>query len=349
MATKRTHEDDGSDPVNGQWCYLEKDYERFKKGDIGFFRIPLSNIGFARLWGGQGIMPPHVHDIAYDVCMNMTSVRRYRTVFLVVVPEKFKVAWRNDHWWSKSLLNPLFPTCTQDLHYACLTMAHFVGAHKLIAEGNRTFMDRKNGLPLKLMEGDEEGQLIQKQGVRAVVFKEELWYEPTVLMALMREDNANQEIGAVQGDDVSVDVTDMAKDASLWAAVDECAAVSLEAAKANSAYSAAKNLVHLIGGRLKPDDRREADEAKDLVYHRLKESLGLCSGCLLRTVSLLSRVPNWEIAFGSPAFREGALSHWEVEMPTQPDIHNDANDEGDDSLDIDDEADDKIKRRKLFH
>ena len=36
-------------------------------------------------------------------------------------------------------------------------------------------------------------------------------------------------------------------------------------------------------------------------------------------------------------------------IPTQPDIHNDANDEGGDSLDIDDEADDKIKRRKLFH
>ena len=36
-------------------------------------------------------------------------------------------------------------------------------------------------------------------------------------------------------------------------------------------------------------------------------------------------------------------------IPTQPDIHNDANDEGDDSLDIDDEADGKIKRRKLFH
>ena len=110
-----------------------------------------------------------------------------------------------------------------------------------------------------------------------------------------------------------------------------------------------QGLVHLIDGRLKPDDRREADEAKDLVYHRLKESLGLCSGCLHRTVSLLSRVPNWEIAFGSPAFREGALSHWELEMPTQPDIHDDANDEGDDSLDIDDEADGKIKRRKLFH
>ena len=148
MATKRTHEDDGSDPVTGQWCYLDKIAQPFLQ-DIGFFRIPLSNIGFAStLWGGQGFILPHVHDIAYDVCTNMTSARRYRTVFLVVVPEKNKAAWRNDHWWKKYLLNPLFPTCdTRDMHYACLKCTHFVGAHKLIAEGNRTFMDKKTVFP----------------------------------------------------------------------------------------------------------------------------------------------------------------------------------------------------------
>ena len=54
-------------------------------------------------------------------------------------------------------------------------------------------MDKKNGLPLKLMEGDEEGQLIQKNGVKAIVYDEGLWYDPVALMALMREDNANQE------------------------------------------------------------------------------------------------------------------------------------------------------------
>ena len=70
-----------------------------------------------------------------------------------------------------------------------------------------------------------------------------------------------------------------------------------------------------------------------------KGSLGLCQLAMFysrKTVSLLSGVPKYEAPSSSPALQpavgEGALSHWELGMPTQPDIHNDANDEGDDKI-----------------
>ena len=129
------------------------------------------------------------------------------------------------------------------------------------------------------------------------------------------------------------------KDGSWSATVEECAAVSVEAAEfaskaTNCAFSAVKTLVHLI------NDRREADEeAKREVTDRLKESLGLCQLAMFysrKTVSLLSGVPKYEAPSSSPALQpavgEGAFSHWELGMPTQPDIHNDANDEGDDQI-----------------
>ena len=73
--------------------------------------------------------------------------------------------------------------------YACLTLTHFIEAHKLIMEGNRKYMDDPNGLPLKLKEEDEEGRKIQLHGVRARVYSAKLWEDSAAILARMREGN----------------------------------------------------------------------------------------------------------------------------------------------------------------
>ena len=50
-------------------------------------------------------------------------------------------------------------------------------------------MDKPGGKPLVLREDDEEGRLIQSQGVQALVYAETLWEDSAALLAIMREDN----------------------------------------------------------------------------------------------------------------------------------------------------------------
>ena len=151
-------------------------------------RVPLSQIGFYP----ENQKPPHMHDIAFGICTHMTSVRPYMNVCLVKVPEKEKEAWRHANY-NLYKHNPLLANCdTQDMNYACLTCTHFVGAQKLIAEGNRTYMNTKDGRRLELVKGDEEGKAIQAYGVKAVIYSEDLWYDDAARRALVA-DNANQE------------------------------------------------------------------------------------------------------------------------------------------------------------
>ena len=57
-------------------------------------RVHPSEIGFVT-WnrGGQGIMPPHCHEIALDISKNGTSERRYNAVKLVEVPQGELATW----------------------------------------------------------------------------------------------------------------------------------------------------------------------------------------------------------------------------------------------------------------
>ena len=90
--------------------------------------------------GGHGILPFHVHDIAYSICTEGTSVRRYVVVRLVEVPESAREMWLAGNK-RKASLNPLLANFEAMSHtgqlYACLKCTHFVEACKLISEGGR--------------------------------------------------------------------------------------------------------------------------------------------------------------------------------------------------------------------
>ena len=65
---------------------------------------------------------------------------------------------------TKATLNPLLSNFETIRHngrlYCCLNCTHFVEAQKLIAEGGRRYMDKADGNPLVLQEGDLEGKLM---------------------------------------------------------------------------------------------------------------------------------------------------------------------------------------------
>ena len=57
-------------------------------------RVKLGQIScYGRNRGGQGILPLHAHDVAFDICENLTSIRRYQHVKLVEVPEEMVQEW----------------------------------------------------------------------------------------------------------------------------------------------------------------------------------------------------------------------------------------------------------------
>ena len=50
-------------------------------------------------------------------------------------------------------------------------------------------MDEPNGRPLKLLEDDDEGRMIQLHGVRARVYSSKLWEDSAAILAIMQEDS----------------------------------------------------------------------------------------------------------------------------------------------------------------
>ena len=107
------------------------------------------------------------HNIALDVVKNSTSSRRYGPVMVLAVPDDVKEAWLSANK-QKSKCNPLLARVdVKSMWVATLKNTHFVGAQKLIAEGDRAYKDLKDGKALKLKEGDAEGKLIQTHGVSA--------------------------------------------------------------------------------------------------------------------------------------------------------------------------------------
>ena len=84
------------------------------------------------------------------------------------MPEDVMQRWLSDNQ-KKAKLNPLLADFKAMSHtgtvYAALRCTHFVEAHKVIAEGGRTFKDQSDGLRLCLQEIDAEGKMIQEKVV----------------------------------------------------------------------------------------------------------------------------------------------------------------------------------------
>ena len=144
--------------------------------------------------GHSEIMPMHVHEVAEDIVMNGTSLRRYGSVTLVEVPETKQNEWL-EHIKKKTNVNTLLPSMVRfsstGPYYACLDHSHFCAAQQLIAEGGRKLYDKEDGVRLELRDHDEEGHAIEKMGVVATVYSKELWKDRAALLAIMREDNLN--------------------------------------------------------------------------------------------------------------------------------------------------------------
>ena len=145
----------------------------------------------------QGIMPFHAQDVAYDICTRGTSKRRYGVVRLVEVPENVTKSWLAGIE-TKHRMNSLLSNFRAMSHngqmYATLRCTHFVEAQKLIKEGGRRYMNKADGLHLQLKDDDREGQLIQEQGVEAIVYSATLWDDKHALLAIMQEDNLDAAI-----------------------------------------------------------------------------------------------------------------------------------------------------------
>ena len=142
-------------------------------------------------------MPFHAQDVAVDICMKGTSKRRYGCVRLVEVPESSTKSWLSAIQ-KKIKMDPFLATFQAMSHtgplYATLNCTHFVGAPQFILEGGRRYKDQPDGLRFQLREDDSEGRLIQSQGVLASVHIAKLWDDSAALLAIMREDNLDDDI-----------------------------------------------------------------------------------------------------------------------------------------------------------
>ena len=144
--------------------------------------------------GRQGILPFHVHTIALNIAEQGTSIRRYGFVRLVEVPVAGVQSWFDANR-KKAKQNPLLSDFSamsqQGPYYANLSKTHFTDAQKVIKEGERTFMNDPYAPFLQLRDDDDEGHLIQKKGVKAIVYTAKLWDDKPALLTKMREDNFN--------------------------------------------------------------------------------------------------------------------------------------------------------------
>ena len=165
-------------------------------------RVRLSRIGHLKCnRGGQGVLPTHSHGVARDICLNTTSTRRYLNVGLVKIPDEYRKEWfaLNE---SKAKMNPMLPRFKAMSHtdtvFATLNCTHFCSAQQLIDEGGRRFYDLPDGIALTLRADDEEGQIIQDQGVMCTVYEPELLDDIRALNAIMQEDNMDAAIQKVE-------------------------------------------------------------------------------------------------------------------------------------------------------
>ena len=160
-------------------------------------RVALDDIGFdPDNRGGAGLITHHMHaHVLPDVIKHGTSPNRYCPMRLVEVPAEHLETWRDANR-IKCENDPLMPKFSPTMWLKCLTKTHFGHVQKLCKDGGRSQFN-EGKLPAKLNDDDEEGHMVQKVGVLAVVYGPELWNDPAAMRALMHEDNldANCRLG----------------------------------------------------------------------------------------------------------------------------------------------------------
>ena len=108
--------------------------------------------------GGTGIIPFHVHEVAFDIMQNKTSAARYGHVCLVEIPRD-KLDEVLEFNLKKARAERLLPrvNLNEGRYYCLLTKTHFVHAHKLAKDGNHfLFGDPKKGKRIQWTAKDRE-------------------------------------------------------------------------------------------------------------------------------------------------------------------------------------------------
>ena len=159
----------------------------------GKLRIPLDQIGFLpENRGGVGIIPNHVHEVAWDICGNGTKIARYVQVEVVEIPAHrlADVLARNKQMCEGSKLMPQF---SPNMKFGTLGKSHFLHAQKLGKEGGH-FVMGEGKLRIRWQEGDSEGHEIMEKGPICVVYDAKLLDDHEALSSIMSDDNLNATI-----------------------------------------------------------------------------------------------------------------------------------------------------------
>ena len=142
----------------------------------GCVRIPLEQIVF---WpgkiGGIGLSGRLVHEVARDCEVHTSNVQKYGYVDLVEIPNELiaDVTATNRQRCETDALMPRFAGYPR---YVCTSKVHFVYAHKLAKEGNRTLFNDGRSL-IRWHDTDTEGERICKHGPFCVIHDSTLYHD----------------------------------------------------------------------------------------------------------------------------------------------------------------------------
>ena len=143
--------------------------------------------------GNLGITPLHVHEVAHDCLENRTSQNRYGHACVVEIPPEHLQAVIEFNV-RKSRSDPLLPRVHPDrMRYAVLTKTHFVHAHKLAKDGNRTLYDQGR-IRINWGPNDREGHEILRQGPLCAIYRAGLYNDQAAAKTLSIEDNLNANV-----------------------------------------------------------------------------------------------------------------------------------------------------------
>ena len=148
--------------------------------DCGFYEENL---------GGIGIISMHTHQVAHDCMKYGSSVNPYAPVRAVQVPKECLESWRTANK-RKYEEDHLLAVPSKKMCIATLSKTHFVFAHKLVAEGNRTLFNEGKE-PIRLHEDDIQGRAIQDKGFQCILYNEKLWHDKPALLAIMCVDGVH--------------------------------------------------------------------------------------------------------------------------------------------------------------
>ena len=165
-----------------------------KKRKCALMRVPLEKIGF---WpgnrGGLGCSAYHIHEVAHDCLANKTRLERYGHVDLLEIPKELLDEFR-EHNRQFCESDPLMPRFSAKMVYVCGGRTHFVHAHKLAKDGNRTLFNKAEGLRIVWKTSDVEGAEIREQGPLCAIYESSIFEDPDAVSALASDGNLNSNV-----------------------------------------------------------------------------------------------------------------------------------------------------------